>query len=130
MPHLTGTFDLTGWEPATVDDTPGAQLARVRITKTFHGDLAGGTSLTEILTFASPDESLRAYVGLEKFTGTIAGRTGSFVLQHEARAEGEDQSLTWRIVAGSGADGLAGITGEGTIANEDGVHRFTLDCEV
>ncbi|GIG66579.1 DUF3224 domain-containing protein [Phytomonospora endophytica] len=129
MPRLTGTFDLTGWEPTTVDDSPGAQLGRARITKAFHGDLEGGTSLTEILTFANAAETLRTYVGLEKFTGTIDGRTGSFVLQHEARADGDDASLTWRIVAGSGADGLEGISGEGTIEISDGVHRFTLECE-
>lgn len=130
MPRLTGTFDLTGWEPTTVDDTPGSQLGRARITKTFHGDLEGGTSLTEILTYADPTETSRAYVGLEKFTGTVDGRTGTFVLQHEARADGDDAALTWRIIPGSGADGLEGITGEGTIDNSDGTHRFTLEYEL
>lgn len=127
MPHLTGTFDLDSWEPYTVDDTPGSALGRARITKTFHGDLEGGSSVTEILTFASPDEKRRTYVGLEKFTGTIDGRTGSFVLQHEAGAGPDEQWLTWRIVPGSGSDALEGITGEGTIDNSSGTHAFTLD---
>ena len=79
----SGTFDLTSFEPEVPDEGPGAAIGRVRITKTFQGGLAG-TSTVIMLSVADTEGGPAAYVAVERFTGELEGRKGSFVLQHSA----------------------------------------------
>ena len=50
--------------------------------------------------------------GLERFTGAISGKTGSFVLEHSGKFENGAVTSTRKIVVGSGTNELAGIQGE------------------
>jgi hypothetical protein len=82
MSRAEGTFDLDRFDDKPPhDERDGVKLARARITKTFHGDLAG-TSETDIITVYS--EHPAAYAGIERFDGMLHGRKGGFVLQHNA----------------------------------------------
>jgi Protein of unknown function (DUF3224) len=112
MPTAAGTFDLDRFDDQPPhDDRDGVSLARAHITKTFHGDLAG-TSETDIMTVHTDHPA--AYVGIERFDGTLHGRKGGFVLQHS-----------------TGTGELAGIRGEGQIViGQDGGHSYTLDYEL
>ncbi|WP_214411357.1 DUF3224 domain-containing protein [Sphaerisporangium fuscum] len=129
MPRANGTFDIDGWEPETYDEREGATLGRVHITKTFHGDL-DGTSTTDIMTAMTQVEGSAAYVGFERFTGTLHGRKGTFVLHHTARGSRGEQSMNWMIVPDSGTGELHGIHGEGQIIVEGGAHSYYLDYEI
>ena len=54
------------------------------------------------------------FVGLERVSGTVDGKTGTFVLQHKGSfSEGEARS-SWTIVPGSGTGGLASLQGKGS----------------
>ena len=66
----------------------GAVIERMSIDKTFAGDLAG-TSIGEMLA-------------MEKVTGTLAGRTGTFVLRHSGTMAGGKQELSVTGVPDSG----------------------------
>jgi Protein of unknown function (DUF3224) len=122
-----GTFVLDTWDAQEpYDERDGVSFTRVHVGKTFSGDLAGtsGAELITVHTEAGP----AAYVGIERFQGTLDGRTCGFVLQHNAGGENGEPWLTWKIVETSGTGDLKGIRGEGQIViGEDGGHSYTLD---
>jgi len=121
-----GTFDIDRFDTQEpYDDREGVQLARAHITKTFHGDLAGNSE-TDIITVQTRHPA--AYAGIERFDGTLLGRKGGFVLQHNAGGTDGVPWMTWKIVETSGTGDLAGIHGEGQIIiGADGGHSYTLD---
>lgn len=128
----TATFAIDSWEDTPYDEREGARLSRVHLTKTFHGDLEG-TSAADLLIAASPVETSRAYVGVERIEGTLLGRRGTFVLLHHAISSGTDGQPTtsWTVLADTGTGDLAGIRGTATIAvGEDGSHSLTLDVSL
>ena len=129
MQRAEGTFDLDRFDDeAPYDDREGVKLSRAHIGKTFQGDLAG-TSETDIITVFT--EVPAAYAGIERFQGTLHGREGSFVLQHNAGGGGGAPWMTWKIVETSGTGELSGIRGEGQIIiGPDGGHSYTLDYEL
>ena len=72
-----------------------------------------------------------AYVGVERVTGRVNGREGSFVYLHTATAAGGAQSASWPVVDGSGTGELAGISGQIRIDNlPDSGHVLTLDFDL
>ncbi|GAA3066879.1 DUF3224 domain-containing protein [Streptosporangium carneum] len=129
MPRAGGTFTIDSWDPQPYDEAEGASLTRVHVTKTFVGDLVGA-STTDIITAVAQAEGSAAYAGFERFTGTVHGRKGTFVLHHTATADAGQSSLSWTILPGSGTGELSGIRGGGQIVNDDGAHSFHLDYEL
>ena len=122
--HASGTFELV-WDDLGSEEHSGNSFGRARITKTFAGDLVG-TSVTEIMMVGTP-AGPAAYVGIERVEGTLGGRKGGFVLQHAAGSTDGEPWMEWRIVPTSGTGELAGITGQGKIANDGGAHSYVLD---
>jgi len=125
-----GTFTVDSWSDETYDDGVDAKLGRARLTKTFAGDLVG-TSSVEMLAVSLPGSGGEfegaAYVAVERFTGSVHGRAGGFVLIHRAAADGMKVS----VVAGSGSGELASVTGEIAISKHaDGSHTYTFDYEL
>jgi len=99
--NATGTFTLDRWEEEKPYlEQEGVKFTRAHIDKTFQGDLVG-TSRTEI-TMVHTASGPAAYVGVERFEGTLHGCTGSFVLQHSAGGAGGVPWMTWKIVETSG----------------------------
>lgn len=129
MPRATGTFTVDSWDQQPYDETEGATLSRVHLTKTFDGDLSG-TSAADIITAIPQVETSAAYVGFERFTGTAHGRKGTFVLHHTTTSGPGEPALSWTILPDSGTGELLGIRGGGQIVNDDGAHSFHLDYEL
>jgi len=124
--HAAGSFEITGWEEDPALDEGGHTFTRTRVRKVFSGDLAG-TSSAELI-MVGVDGAPAAYAGYERFTATLGGRDGSFVLEHLAGNGPEGAHARWTILSGSGAGGLTGIRGTAQIErHEDGSHTFTLD---
>jgi len=68
------------------------------------------------------------YVAMERVTGTLDGRTGTFILQHGGTMQGGAQQLTITVVPDSGTGWLAGITGSmSIIIKEGGKHFYEFD---
>lgn len=124
----TGRFNLDAWEEEAVDAVEDFVLARVRVGKTFHGD-AEATSSTE-LVIAKKGEAGVAYGGLERFTGSLHGKQGTFVLHHDASRSADGGWFRWSIVPGSGAGELTGIRGEGTVVPHDDSYSYTFDYDL
>lgn len=107
----------------------GMQSGRYSLDKTFRGDLAG-TSRGEMLSTMTPVKGSAAYVAMEQFRGTLAGRKGSFVLHHYGVMTGGQNRLILEVVPDSGTDELAGLTGTMTIDIRDGKHFYELTYEL
>ena len=128
MPRAAATFTNHSHDEQPYDDRDGTVLGRVRIERTFEGDIAGeGTA--ELLTARAADGTA-VYLAFDRIAGRIADREGSFVLAHRGTVTSEGASTAGEVVAGSGTGGLRGLTGTAEIAVEDGVHRLILDYEL
>jgi hypothetical protein len=131
MSTATGSFELHDWADDIYDDAPGAQLGRSTARKTFTGGLTGESTLTMMsVATPQPDGAFQgtAYVALERFTGTLDGHPGSFVLLHVA-----DRTTGMRvtIVPGSADNALTTLTGTLHITRtESGTHTYTLEYEL
>jgi hypothetical protein len=123
--EVKGTFDVKITPVAGQQAAPHDTRGRMTFTKTFHGALAG-TSEGEMLTAGTPAAGTAGYVALELFTGSLAGRRGSFVMQHSGTMHGGGQQLAIVISPGSGTGELAGIAGTATIDIEGKQHFYTL----
>ena len=123
--HLDAPFSLDTWDgvadPDPVDpDAP--PTARVVLAKTYTGDQLTGSATGHALTTNGPRGA--SYVAQERITGTLAGRTGSFVLEHGASMGEGAPTVQWaRVVAGSGTGELTGLQGTGVVAHQ----LLTLD---
>jgi hypothetical protein len=103
-----GPFDVT-LAPQTDAGAPD-QLGRMTIDKRFHGDL-DATSQGQMLSAMTGTKGSAGYVAIERVTGTLGGRRGSFVLQHSGTMTRGAPSLVITVVPDSGTDGLAGLAG-------------------
>jgi Protein of unknown function (DUF3224) len=127
-----GPFDVKmAFQALAQEDTvEGAALGRMSLDKQFHGDLEA-TSKGEMLSAITDTEGSAGYVAIEKVSGTLKGRRGSFVLQHNATMTRGAPSLNIVVVPDSGTGELAGLTGAMTIIVTDGKHAYdfayTLD---
>lgn len=125
--YATATFDIDDWKNEPIDAGAGTPRERAHVTKTFRGDL-DGHSTAELLLVGTPVDGSRAYVGFERITGRLAGREGTFVLQHSARGRRGVQEAEWTIVADSGTGELTGLSGAARITiTSDGGHTVTFD---
>lgn len=123
--EVKGTFDVTVTPVPEARTAPDDTRGRMRFTKTFQGALSG-TSEGEMLTAGAPASGSAGYVALERFTGTLGGRRGSFVMQHSGTMHGGRQDLSIAIAPGSGTGELAGIAGSATIDIAGKQHFYTL----
>lgn len=103
-----------------------AGLGRMTIDKQFQGDLEA-TSLGEMLSAMGQVQGSAGYVAIERVTGTLHGRRGSFVLQHRGVMNRGEPELSVSVVPDSGTEALSGLSGSMQILIEDGKHYYTFD---
>jgi hypothetical protein len=124
--RATGTFDVKVAPLAAYDTTAGSTLGRMSIDKQFHGDLEG-TSKGEMLVAGTGIKNSAGYVAVERVTGTLKGRRGSFILQHSATMNRGAPNLVITVVPDSGTGELEGLTGTMNIIIADGKHSYEFD---
>jgi len=121
--HASGTFDVKVVPQAAGDQSKPATVSRMSIDKQFHGGLEG-TSRVEMLTASTDVKGSAVYVAIEQFTGTLAGRKGTFLLHHTGIMTRGAPQLTVSVVPDSGTGQLVGLTGEMNITIADGKHSY------
>jgi hypothetical protein len=124
--HARGTFEVKMSPQPPYDSAGGISLGRVSLQKQFTGDLTATTS-AEMLSAVTGVKGSAGYVAIERVTGTLHGRAGSFVLQHMGTMNRGKPALTVAVVPDSGTDDLTGIAGEMTIEIVDGKHLYGFD---
>jgi hypothetical protein len=119
-----GTFEVT-MSPQASNTHDGVTESRLSLEKRYHGHLEAAGSGT-MLSTTTPVKGSAGYVAVERVTGTLHGRSGSFVLQHAGLMNRAAPQLTVAIVPDSGTGELAGISGHCGITVAPGSHAYEL----
>jgi hypothetical protein len=126
LTRASGTFEVA-MKPQPLHDHPeDAVLGRMTLDKKFHGDLEA-TGKGEMLTAVTATEGSAGYVAIERVTGTLKGRSGTFVLQHSGTMTRGTPQLIITVVPDSGTGQLAGLAGTMTIDIADGKHSYGFE---
>lgn len=124
--HATGTFDVTATREPPYDGADGVVLARTRLVKQFLGELEASSTI-EMLAASGAVKGSAGYVAMERVTGRLAGRAGSFVLQHSGTMERGAPSLSVTVVPDTGTGELTGLAGRMAIDIRDGQHFYDFE---
>lgn len=127
--RASGTFEVKLAPIEPYNRTPDAGLGRMSIDKVFEGDLQA-SSQGEMLSAGSPQSGSAGYVAVERVTGALHGRRGSFALQHSATMHRGAFSLSITVVPGSGTGALDGLSGTMNVIIADGRHSYEFDYEL
>jgi len=121
-----GSFEVKLNPQGAAEKIEGTILGRMSLEKQFHGDLEG-SSIGEMLTARTETEGSAGYVAIERITGVLHNRKGSFVLQHYGTLARGVPQQTIAIVPDSGNAELRGISGSMTITIVDKKHYYNLN---
>ena len=123
-------FTIKSWDEKPYSEGPDLpKLTRAKVTKTFTGDIEGAGEVEYLMMYRS--DASAAFVGLERITGRIGERTGSFVLQRTGVFEGGQAKERYAVVPGSGTGALRGLTGDGSSSLGHGTeYAFVLNYEM
>jgi hypothetical protein len=125
--HANGPFEVKVSPEPLSRHGELAGLGRLSLDKRFHGDLEA-ESHGEMLAYGDPKSGSAGYVAIEKVTGRLQGREGSFALQHSSTLEGGVPHQSIRVVPASGTGELEGIQGEVVIdIAPGGAHSYRFD---
>jgi hypothetical protein len=127
MPQrASGPFQVT-MKPATAPEEAGATtIGRMLLEKQYSGDLVG-SGRGEMLTAMTSTKGSAAYAAIERVSGTLDGKSGSFVLQHAGTMNRGADQLSISIVPDSGTEQLTGIAGTLAIRMVERQHFYELD---
>jgi hypothetical protein len=123
---ISASFDVKSWDETPFDEEADLlKVTRAVVTKSYSGDI-DGTSTTQWLMSYAADGSA-TFVGLERITGSFAGRPGSLVVQHVGAYKDGVAKGSLRVAAGSGTQDLAAAQGAGEfVADPAGSVRLNL----
>jgi hypothetical protein len=127
--HASGTFSVKMLPQEVAADTPptpGATLGRLLLDKHYQGELLASAH-GQMLSAVTPTAGSASYVAIEHVSGTLHGRSGSFVLQHHGLMTRGDKQLTITVVPDSGTGELAGLEGRLDIRIAEGQHFYAFD---
>jgi hypothetical protein len=124
--RASGPFEVKLTPLATDDKAEGATLGRLSIDKQFHGDLEA-TSKGEMLTAGTGVKGSAGYVAIERVSGTLHGRRGTFALQHSGTMTRGVPQLTVTVVPDSGTGQLVSLAGHMVIKIADGKHSYDFE---
>jgi hypothetical protein len=117
--QATGTFTVSGWDESTCEDLEGGgKLTKAHVTFGFDGDLVAVGGWEAVMCYRQ--DGTAAFTGFQHTTGTLAGRTGGFVLRADGTYQGGEAKTTWEVVEGSASGELRGLRGTGTAISTGG----------
>ncbi len=124
--HASGPFEVKLAPVGEADKAEGSTLATMSLDKKYHGELEA-TAKGTMLTAGTDVKGSAGYVAIERVTGTLNGRSGSFVLQHSGTLTrgAPEQNIT--VVPDSGTGQLVGLTGKLTVIIQSGKHSYDFD---
>lgn len=124
---ITGKFEVNlNPQESYATGENGINLGRMSIDKTFQGDL-DAVSKGEMLSAMTTIKGSAGYVAIEQVTGTVSGKSGSFVLQHFGTMDKGKNHLVLEVVPDSGSGELTGLSGTMNIRIEDGQHYYDFE---
>ncbi len=111
------TITVQKYEPVEYGKpAEGSVLTKIHVEETFNGDI-DGNGVVEFLQAARSDGSA-SFVGIERVTGKLAGKQGTFLLQDAGTVVGKVVSGDWFVIPGSGTSQLEGLRGERRVSRQ------------
>jgi hypothetical protein len=132
---VTAPYSVKKWTENTIQVLSlKTKTTKASVEYGFEGDLNGTGAVEYLMYYSSFDEkdphaSTATYVGMITFTGTINGKSGTFVMEDHGAFEGGAAISQLKIIDGSGTGGLAKIKGTGSYHADKKGFQLTLDCE-
>lgn len=124
-----GPFDVKLNPQPQADQVGDATVGRLSVDKQFHGDLEAA-SKGQMLTASTDVKNSAGYVAIERVTGALHGRTGTFALQHSGTMTRGAPQQAVTVVPDSGTGQLKGLAGRMTIIITDGKHSYDFEYEL
>ena len=123
MSRASGPFEVV---VTPAEQPEGVVPGRMLLDKQFMGDLTG-TSKGQMLAFMTAVQGSAGYVAIEQVTGTLAGRSGTFALEHTGLMNRGAPSLSILVIPDSATGELAGLAGSMQIVIEGGKHSYEFE---
>lgn len=124
--QITGQFDVQRTPQPGCDLGDGAEASHLRLEKQFHGPLEA-RSVVHMLAVSTPVSGSAAYVAVERVSGSVDGRRGSFLFQHNGTMDRGAPTLSLTVVPDSADGELQGLRGQMAIDIVDGQHHYRFD---
>lgn len=123
-------FAIKSWDEKPYNEGPDLpKLTKATVTKTYTGDITGEGRVDYLMMYRS--DGTAAFVGLERVTAELGGKSGTFVLQRAGVFEGGVAKETYSVIPGSATGELRGLVGDGSSAVGHGMeHPFTLSYDL
>ena len=122
--RASGEFDVKLTPQNENADMP---VNRIMLDKEFQGELEATSKGQMLMASSDSVPGSAGYVAIEKVTGTLSGRQGSFYLQHGGIMTRGNGELTITVIPDTGTDQLAGLTGRMNIIIAGGKHSYEFD---
>lgn len=130
MNHISGAFEVkTIPQKTDNNEAESAKISRMSLDKEFLGDLKA-TSKGEMIFTGTDVEGSGVYVALERVTGTLGGKSGTFVLYHTGVMTRGAPHLSVSVLPDSGTGELAGLSGKMDIKIEGGKHFYEFEYSI
>jgi hypothetical protein len=125
--HATGPFDVKVSPLPLAGPAEDTTLGRMSIEKQFHGDLEAIAN-GQMLTASTEVKGSGAYVAMERVSGKLQGRSGTFALQHRGVMTRGEPQLEVTVVPDSGTGELVGLAGTlHILIAEGGKHSYDFE---
>jgi hypothetical protein len=131
LTHAASTFKVKSWDEKPYQELEGgAKFTRAAVTYLYEGDVTGEGTVEYLMFY--PGDGTATYTGLERLVGSVGGKSGSFVLQHNGGDDGSAARTTTTVVAGSGTGELRGLRGTGSVEASHNQPKYpaTLDYDL
>ena len=129
MSKANARFAIKKWDEVPIAEGTQPRMTRASVTKTFTGDIEGESHVEYVMVYRADGSA--TFVGMERISGSIGGKNGTFVLQRVGTFENGQAKESYSVVAGSGSGELEGLTGSGQSDVGHGMeHPFELNYEL
>jgi hypothetical protein len=108
--RVTTDMKVVKWEESPYETWDGGKLTRAHVTYGYQGELDGEGAVEYLMAYHG--EQSATFVGVERFTGRLAGREGTCVMRHVGASRPDGTVLDERqVVEGTGTGAFAGVRG-------------------
>lgn len=124
------TFEVKNWDEKTVNEVDGRlKITHASVVFAYQGDLEAQSAMEYVMAYR--DDASATVVGVERITGRLKGKNGTFVVESRGGYADGTFKGDLTVVEGSGTGDLAGIQGRGTsMATKDGKTAFELEYAI
>ena len=108
--NIKGQFSVTSWDEIPQQEFDDeSKITRATVKQTYAGEINGESSIEYIMYYST--KSAATFVGIEYYSGSVAGKTGSLVIEHNGKFTNGVASSEFIII--DGKDELHATQGKG-----------------